>query len=56
LSRTLTKAEADEIISPRFPDKFNNNLILKLTYYDEARNEHISYVEFKEGEIINRKA
>ncbi len=47
---------ADEIIKPRFPDKFNNNLILKLTYYDEARNEHLSYVEFNEGEIINKKA
>ncbi len=46
---------ADEIINPRFPDKFNNKLILKLTYYDELRNEHISYVEFNGGEIINRK-
>jgi hypothetical protein len=46
---------ADEILRPRFPDKFNNMLILKLAYYDELRHEHISYVEFNNGEIINRK-
>lgn len=46
---------ADKIMSSRFPDKFNNNLALKLTYYDEERIEHISYVHFNEGEIINSK-
>jgi len=48
--------EADALQGPRYPEKFNNKLVLKLTYYDEIRNEHNSYVEFNAGEIVNRKA
>lgn len=46
--------EADELLKPRYPQKFNENLKLKVTYHDEQRNEHITYVEFKEGEIVNK--
>jgi hypothetical protein len=46
---------ADELMRPRFPHKFNNNLVLKLTYFDEVRIEHTSHVHFNEGEIVNSK-
>jgi len=50
-----THIDADALLTPRYPEKFNEKLVLKLTYYDEVRKEHISYVEFKNGEISNRK-
>lgn len=50
-----THVEADKILAPRYPENFNSQLVLKLTYYDEVRNQHVSYVEFEEGVIINRK-
>jgi hypothetical protein len=46
---------ADEMKKPRFPDLFKD-MILRLTYLDERRNEHVSYVEFVDGTMINRKA
>lgn len=45
---------ADEILKPRFPEKFKN-LVLKLTYYDEGRNVYNSYVEFNEDGLINKQ-
>lgn len=51
-----THVEADALLAPRYPEKFNEILVLKLTYYDEVRKEHVSYVKFKNGEIINGKA
>lgn len=50
-----THTEADEMLAPRYPSKFNNHLVLKLIYLDENRNEHVSLVEFEDGEIINTK-
>ena len=46
---------ADELLKPRFPEKFKG-LKLKLTFYDQARNVHHSYAEFNEKGLINRKA
>jgi len=46
---------ADSIIKPRFPDKFKN-LILKLTYYNEDRNVHYTYVNFNDDGLINELA
>jgi hypothetical protein len=31
----------DEMMKPRFPQRFNDSLVLKLTYYDEARIAYI---------------
>jgi len=47
--------EADAMLATRYPENFNGKLVFRLTYYDEARGEHVSFVEFKDGEIINRK-
>jgi len=44
---------ADEILNPKIPLKFNE-LTLRIKYLDEQRKEHTTYVEFKDGEIINR--
>ena len=43
---------ADAIINSRIPDKFNN-LILKLTYYDEMRTLYTTFVRFSNNEISN---
>jgi hypothetical protein len=45
---------ADKIVKSRIPEKFKN-LILKLSYYDEARNLHTNLIEFSGSEIINKK-
>lgn len=44
---------ADEILKSNIPSKFND-LILRIKYLDEQRKEHVRYVEFNEGGIINR--
>ena len=46
--------EADKLMQQRFPKKFEN-LVLKLTSYDEVRNVHNAYVNFTETEVINTK-
>jgi hypothetical protein len=46
---------ADNIIKARIPQKFND-LQLRLTYLDDNRQEHSTYVQFDNGEIINKKA
>lgn len=46
--------EADALIKPKYPAKFEN-LILKLTYEDEERNTHRTFVRFVQGEIVNEK-
>jgi hypothetical protein len=48
-------AEASEIMKPRYPAKFENNLRLKVSYYDEQGKEYLMFVEFKEGGIVNRR-
>ena len=45
---------AAEITKHNIPPKFNE-LVLRIKYLDENRNEHTTYVEFKDGLIINRK-
>lgn len=45
---------ADTLMKPNIPIKFND-LTLKITCYDEMRQEHILYVEFENGEILNRQ-
>ncbi len=45
---------ADKLIEAKIPSKFND-LQLKLTYYDDKRQVHITYVQFENGEIINKK-
>ncbi len=45
---------ADSILRPYIPIKFND-LTLKITCNDQQRQEHTFYVEFENGEIINRK-
>lgn len=45
---------ADEILNSKIPEKFSD-IVLKLTYYDEKRNIHTNFIEFKKDEIINTK-
>lgn len=45
---------ADAIMKPLIPLKFND-LILRITCCDNQRQKHTFYVEFENGEIINRK-
>ena len=45
---------ADELLKPRFPEKFKD-LKLKLTYYDQKRNVHYSYVSFNENGLMNQR-
>ncbi len=45
---------ADKIMKSHIPEKFKN-LILKMTYYDDARNLHTNLIEFSGSEIINKK-
>lgn len=47
-------SEADKILSSKIPLKFND-LKLKIKYLDNSRKEHITYVEFLDGKITNRK-
>lgn len=46
--------EADALLKPRYPEAFNDRVILKLTYQSEERKEYVTVVEFVEGELINR--
>jgi hypothetical protein len=45
---------ADEILKSRIPLEFND-ITIRIKYYDDIRNIHYTYIEFKDGEIINRK-
>ena len=45
---------AEEKTKSKIPIKFNE-LTLQIKYLDDNRKEHVTYVEFKNGEIINRK-
>ncbi len=45
---------ADEILKPFVPTKFAN-LALKIVFLDENRSEHCTFVEFANGEIVNRQ-
>ena len=45
---------ADKIVQSRIPQKFND-LQLKLTYLDDNKQEHSTYIQFENGEIINKK-
>lgn len=47
--------EADEIMNHRIPEKFND-LILRIKYLDEDRNEHITLLKIVNGELVNEKA
>lgn len=47
-------SEADNTIKSRIPQKFND-LQLFLTYLDDNRQEHSTFVQFLNGEIINKK-
>lgn len=49
-----TSSIADEILRPSIPQKFND-VILKVTFSDEQRRVYTLYIEFENGEIINRK-
>ena len=49
-----TSREADEILRHKIPKKFDD-LVLKITYFDDERNQHITVVEIKGGEIQNTK-
>lgn len=44
---------AEEITNSKIPVKFDE-LTLRIKYFDENRKEHNTFVEFKNGEIINR--
>jgi hypothetical protein len=46
---------AEEILKSKIPVKFDE-LTLRIRYFDEYRKEHTTFVEFKNGEIINRIA
>lgn len=48
------RTNADNIRKLKIPEKFND-LVLKISYSDDQRKEHITYVEFLNGEISNRK-
>lgn len=43
---------ADEILNPNFPEKFND-LVLRVNFVDEQRNNHSTIVQFKDGQVIN---
>lgn len=45
---------ADKVMSTQIPEKFKN-LILKLTYYDDARNIHTTRIEFSGAEVVNKR-
>jgi len=47
-------SEADEILKHKIPEKFKN-LILKISYLDDERREHSTYVKFDSGDIINTR-
>jgi hypothetical protein len=44
---------AEEITNSKIPVKFDE-LTLRIKYFEENRKEHNTFVEFKNGEIINR--
>ncbi len=46
--------EADEMLNSTIPSKVEK-MVLHLIYYDDKRNEHITEIVFKDGEIENRK-
>lgn len=46
--------EADKILRHRIPEKFED-LVLKITYFDDDRNQHTTIVEIKSGEILNSR-
>lgn len=50
-----TSTEADEITKHRIPEKFKD-LVLKIKYLDESRNEHITLLRIIDEELINEKA
>jgi hypothetical protein len=45
---------ADKILKPRIPEKLED-LVLKLTYFDDTRNLHYTKVVFSDHEILNNK-
>lgn len=49
-----TSQEADEIMKNKIPLKFDE-LVLKITYFDDDRNQHETIVSFQNGEIHNSK-
>lgn len=49
-----TGKDANEITKHKIPENFEN-FKLRIKYYDEERNEHNTYLEIKNGELINTK-
>lgn len=49
-----TNEEADAILGERIPPELNG-IELKVSYHDEARNEHITIVKIENGIIVNEK-
>ena len=47
--------EADDIMKHKIPERFNN-LILKIRYLDDERNEHFTLLKIVDGVLINEKA
>jgi hypothetical protein len=45
---------ADKILKPRIPEKLED-LVLKLTYFDDTRNPQYTLVEINDHEILNNK-
>lgn len=49
-----TGVEANEIMRHRIPEKIDD-LVLKLKYFDENRDEHFTLLKIVEGELVNLK-
>lgn len=49
-----TGIEADKILKPRIPNKFDG-MQIKLTYFDEQRQKHHTLVTFQNNEISNNR-
>ena len=47
-------SEADDIMNHKIPQKFDN-LVLKISYYDDERNEHITIIQIEDGDLKNIK-
>lgn len=46
--------EADRLLSPKVPEKLKD-LVLQISYYDDARNKHSTIFSISMGELINKK-